>query len=36
MMCDDLLMCLLGALAMLVIVTALPLLTYWLWFGLAG
>lgn len=35
-MCDDLLMCMLGALTMLVIVTAVPLLMYWLWFGLAG
>ena len=36
MPCDDLLMCMLGALAMLVLVTAVPLLLYWLWIGLPG
>lgn len=36
MMCDDLLMCMLGALTMLVMVAAVPLFMYWLWIGLPG
>lgn len=36
MMCDDLLTCMLGVLTMLVMVMSVPLLLYWLWFGLTG
>ena len=32
-MCDDLLMCVLGILLTLVIVTAAPLFLNWLWIG---
>ena len=33
--CDDLLMCMLGALTTLVMLAIVPLLLYWLWSGLA-
>ena len=35
-MCDDLFKCMLEALGMLVMVTAVPLLLYLLWIGLPG
>jgi hypothetical protein len=34
--CDDLLKCSLAALLMVVMVTLVPLLLYWLWIGLSG
>gem|GEM_PF-2104465 len=34
--CDDLLICMLGALAMLVMLAVVPVVLYWLWSGLAG
>lgn len=34
--CDDVVMCMLGALAMFVMLAAIPLFLYWLWSGLAG
>ena len=36
MCCDDLLMCTLTALLMLILVAAVPLFLYWLWTGVPG
>jgi hypothetical protein len=36
MACDDLLRCLFAAMAMLVMVSLVPLFLYWLWIGLPG
>lgn len=36
MACDDLFMCTLAALLMLVVVAVVPLFLYWLWIGVPG
>jgi hypothetical protein len=36
MACDDVVMCSLAALLMLVLVAVVPLFLYWLWVGLPG